>query len=292
MQIGHSVGVFPQIYATFQNGVCYKYFQGSTLDYFDLNKPEVITKVAKLIYKFNNADCTIDMVDMKGEPTTLDTEPKITNEKLKAMIKMLPETTENPKKKPMFDKYRKTLTNDYCIAEFDWLEGIMKELDYEYKLCHGDVHPKNIILNRKTGDMCFCDFEGTHINHTVVDLSKIFGMKEGLVKIGMISPDNPDVTADIRQLFLRSYLEGQYDDPSKVTEEEVEMMDIRLTVMEISNNFKAIPFFFSDFDLPKGDEKNVDMNGFFDCMYEKYQQERAQLEGLLDRYLELKKSIV
>merc|ERR1712025_201753 len=143
----------------------------------------------------------------------MDTEPKMTNEMLKGMIKMLPETTDNPKKKPLFDKYRKELTNEYCIKEFDWLESIIMQLDYEYKLCHGDIHPKNIILNRETGDMCFVDFEGTHINYAEVDLSKIFSLKDALVKIGMISADDPDITPETRQLFLRSYLEGKYTDP-------------------------------------------------------------------------------
>ena len=56
MQIAHKIGAFPKVYATFQNGMVYKYFKGRTLNFHDLNNPAIIKDLAQKLYKYQHTD--------------------------------------------------------------------------------------------------------------------------------------------------------------------------------------------------------------------------------------------
>ena len=135
MQIAHEIGAFPKIYATFQNGMAYKYFQGRTLNFNDLNNPIIIKDLSQKLYRYHNADVqAMDLVDMKGEKCEMDTTSKMSFKLVRDVIPKLLDTTEDPLKKPVFDKYRKTYTNEYFLEEFDFLEDIQKETKVNFKV--------------------------------------------------------------------------------------------------------------------------------------------------------------
>ena len=136
-------------------------------------------------------------------------------------------------------------------------------------------------------DINFHNFyvSGTHFGATASDLARLMGIKQIMVVAGMIDSDEPDITPESRQLFVRSYLETKYDDPSQLTEEEIELFDISTRWLEISNNCKGMPFMFMDFGLKR--KKEIDWLKIVDAVVDDYNRDREELPKLRERYLQL-----
>ena len=288
MQVAHAAGCFPTIFGAFKNGIIYEYEPGRIVNFHDLIKPDIVKKVAHQLYRFQHIDVdSLELVDRNGVTVKYDKTPK-TFESLPIMIQKIPTDPKSERNKNMFHIYRKTLTDEYLMREYEFVNNTLDDVKLPLALNHGDFHPRNMIINDETGKVTFIDYEVSTVNHEVNDLSRFFGNKEMYDKYNLCKPDEPDITDDIRSLYLREYLnakhekEGRMDDV--VTDKEMEILDTQLRIMEISSTFSFLILSLLLVDIPFKDLNFLDTLGDFIA---KYETAKNDLPMLRDKYLQL-----
>ena len=288
MQVAHAAGCFPTIFAAFKNGIIYEYEPGRIVNFHDLVKPDIVKKVAHQLYRFQHIDVdSLELVDRSGETVKYDKTPK-TIETIPIMIERIPTDPKSERNKDMFHEYRKTLTDEYLMREYEFVKSIFDEVKLPLALNHGDFHPRNMIINDETGKLTFIDYEISTVNYEVSDLSRFFGNKEMYDKYNLCKPDEPDITDDIRSLYLREYLnakhekEGRMDDV--VTDKEMEILDTQLRIMQIFSTFSLLILSLLVVDISFKDLHFLDSLG---DSIAKYETTKNDLPTLRDKYLKL-----
>jgi len=293
MQLAHSVGAFTKVLAGFNNGVVYEHFPGRIMNYHDLIKPEIIKKLMKVLYDFHHADGkNIHLIGMKGEDASKDMINKSTCEMIKDfIINQIPDTHPDERMQEKFQAFKKEFPNEVLLAEFELIQSVLGEMGVpDDVLQHGDVHPRNMLINDETGDIVLIDFEMTTLAWRAQDLGRFVEMKPALVDMGgkIATAEEPDITPEIRQLWLRSYLETKAKaackSPDSITDDQMEMFDIEVKVFSIICEFEMIAFCGVPFDFGEG----LDMFGALPGCKRRFYAQKEDLITLKDRYIELK----
>ena len=293
MQLAHSVGAFPKVRGAFNNGVVYEHFPGRIMNYHDLVKPEVIKKLTKKLHDFHYVDGkNVNLVGMRGEPASKDQMPKRTWSMLKEyIIDLIPDEHPDDKLKQKFQAFRKDFPDEVLLEEFNYIQNVLDEMRIpDDALQHGDVHPRNLLINDETGDIVLIDYELTAHGARTQDLGRFIEMKPVLEEFGgWVEKDEPDFTADVRQLWLQTYLEtkikAEGGSVESITEEQIELFDIEVKAFSIIAEFEMIAFCGVPFNFEEG---FFNPFGTLAGCTKRYYAQKADLIVLKDRYLQLR----
>ena len=289
LQIAHAAGCFPAIYASFNNGLVYQYAIGRHTNFHDIVKPQNIRTISRLLYRLQHVDIdNISLVDRKGNPATYDKTAWLFDQTMD-FISSIPDIPKKPERISKFNKFRKNLSNQVLMAEFSYIKTIVDEVHFPVSFSHLDFHPRNVIINDKTGEITFVDFEMSCISYMYFDLATLFTSKEFFNTMGYSTADEPEFTPEVRQLYIQSYLgaKHQAEGPSEIPEVETELLDIKHSMMEIIQIFQYIPAGFALVDMEFNDK--FDLLDLIPMLTENYFSRKEELVALKNRYLELTK---
>ena len=287
LQIAHAAGCFPDIYASFDNGLIYQYAAGRHTNFHDLVKPENIRTISRLLYRLHHVDIDdVSLVDRKGNPVIYDKTPTLFDQAM-GSISSIPDGPKDGGRLTKFKQFRKELSNQILMEEFSFIKSIVDEVHLPVSFSHMDFHPANIIINDKTGDITFIDLEMSCVSYMYFDLASLFLSKTLADPMGMTTPDEPDITPDVRRLYVQSYLEAkrEAEGPSGVPEVEAEIFDIKHSIMEIMQSFQFLVLGFAVVDM--------DINAKFDfldltpILKQHYFTGKEKLVALKNRCIEL-----
>ena len=287
LQIAHAAGCFPAIYATFNNGLMYKYAPGLHTNYHDIVNPQNIRTISHMLCQLHHVDVDkVPLVDRKGNSVTYDKTPFLFDQ-MKDYIAAIPESPKDSQKLSKFNELRKELTNEYLLGEYEFVKVIIDEVKPPISFSHLDFHPRNIILNDKTGDITFIDFEMSCFAYKYTDLSLFVVYKKFFDAMGFTTPDEPELTPDSRELYLDGYLDAMLEAEGATASREVEaeLLDIGDNIVGMAEmlKFMAMGLTMADVEI----NEQVDFLELVRIASGEYYSGKSMLVSWKDRYLEL-----
>ena len=226
MQIAHAAGCFPRVYASFDNGVLYRYAHGRIMTCRDYVKPDVVRAVTRELFQLHDIDITsLTLWDRNGKPAKFD--PTLqTIKKLDRLIASIPASARDPEQEPTFQQYRQALSDSVLKTERNYIKGILEKLHLPLGITHSNCNNRNMLLDERTGDVTVVDWETAAFHYRARDLAYyIFNHKVYTDLMHTTSADDPDITPNIRDLWLRSYLEAFCEqrglDPSRIQDSDL-----------------------------------------------------------------------
>ena len=288
LQIAHAAGCFPAIYATFNNGLMYKYAPGRHTNYHDIVNPQNIRTISRMLCQLHHVDVDkVPLVDRKGNSVAYDKTPFLFDQ-MKDYIAAIPESPKDSQKLSKFNELRKELTNEYLLGEYEFVKVIIDEVKPPISFSHLDFHPRNIILNDKTGDITFIDFEMSCFAYKYTDLSLFVAYKKFFDAMGFTTPDEPELTPDSRELYLDGYLDAMLEAEGATASREVEaeLLDIGDNIVGMAEmlKFMAMGLTMADVEI----NEQVDFLELVRIATGEYYSGKSMLVSWKDRYLELK----
>ena len=287
LQVAQAAGSFPPILAAFNNGIVYQHMAGRIMTFHDLTTPEVIKEVTRKLYRFQNMDVdSLELLNTKGQKCPYDKTPRSFEETI-MMIEMIPESPEEASKVARFQELRNELTDAYLWQECEFIMKVLDEAQLPLRLCHGDLHPRNMIINDKTNNVTFIDYEMSGFSYGSSDLTRLTTSKPFYDGMGFTVPGEPDITPDIRILFHQGYLEAKHEHQgtsrTPATAEEMELLHVedQITEAVMCVQLLVVGLAFVDIEL------DFDFLKMIPPAKEKYMLLKGKLPELTKRYRDL-----
>jgi len=179
-----------ELYATFDNGICYEFMNGSTLEVEDCRRedifPLVATEMAHMHSSVNvndkaikvtvanggdNAKCAIATNGIATRHRTVKTSPIWA--RLYSFNKLAEESikSDNQLKDRLFAL---GITSQWASGEIERLKTILEEEDMPITFCHNDLIPRNIVYDPKKQRITFIDVEYAMLNYPAFDVANHF----------------------------------------------------------------------------------------------------------------------
>lgn len=291
LQVAQAAGVFPALYATFNNGMIYKFAPGRVLNYQDFRNPSVIKEITRKLYRFHHTDVDhLPLVNRHGKPTTFPKDKSRTDgfAYIDDCLKSMPAKLSDPEKDVEYQKLRDELTTDFLQKELAALKKIFMEIGSAVVLSHGDFHMFNMIYDEGRESVSFIDFELTVFKYESRDLVTVFGFHPFILMAKMIKETDLDLDEEHRLLWLRSYLEAMYESSGKKTsdipEAHLEFLDLEHRMMQTAYMLE-LAIFFLVFAAMGARDDALDM---VKLAKDKYLARKGELPDLKNRCLKLK----
>ena len=203
--MAEAAGCFPPIYASFENGIIYKYAKGRVISFHDIVKPEVTQEFCQKLYDLHHIDVdSLQLLDRTGRPAKFDKSPRPLD-CMNDLIHQIPESLENPIWNDKFQRQRQQLTDKVLKDETEFIKASLEEVDLPVTLVHNDFHPGNILIDDNSGTITFLDMELSKFSYEYIDLSGILMQRDIQVHCGQVPPDVPEITDEIRLQYIMAY---------------------------------------------------------------------------------------
>ena len=288
MQIAHTAGCFPAIHASFTNGVVYKYAKGRRPDFKDLLKPEVIADITSKIYRLHNTDTeSMTLLDQAGEHAKYDGGTDVFS-RAKLTMSKIPKKVEDSDRNDAFQNLRQKFTDEMLLAEFDFVKQIYEEIQMLKVFSHGDLHPRNMVINDDSSEVIFVDFEVTGFNYECWDLSYLLSMRPLYGAVGWADKSEPDISEATRLLYIKGYLTAKFKslgkEAAQISDLDIEFLDLQLKLMDLLVYCHILVAGLGLVIMPRGDVLSV-----IPLAYKKYMSLKHSINDIKERYMELKR---
>ncbi|XP_032894388.1 ethanolamine kinase 1-like [Amblyraja radiata] len=245
-QLLHAHNCSPELYCTFQNGICYEFIKGEVLDMQQLRKPSIFRLVARAMAQFHSVQS--DNND--------SSEPNLwTN--LSKYLTLLKSSQSQLASDRSSMELSGVPSFDILITEIEVLKEHLLQMKSPLVLCHNDLLCNNIIHVEEKGEVKFIDYEYAGYNYQAYDIGNHFNEFAGVSELdfSMYPPQQ------LQLEWLRSYLEmykactGQ--DP-EVTELEVQKLYVQANKFALASHLSwglwallQTRYSTIDFDFPR-----------------------------------------
>lgn len=223
----YRAGVAPDLYATFDNGMVYKYIRGETLTTTTVRDPIIYRLVARTMAKFHRLGAS-------GKRTDDGTTKSELWSKMEQFANLIPESYSSPSTDLQF---RKTFPQGVksLRADIETLKASLENIGSPVVFCHNDLLLTNILVQSDNAvgsspiSVAFIDYEYAMFNYQAFDIANHF-----IEFAGVQEPDfslYPNV--DLQMDWLKSYLEEYIG-------ESLDQNDQRVTVLKDQVNMFVI----------------------------------------------------
>uniref|UniRef100_A0A8C8ZEY8 ethanolamine kinase n=2 Tax=Lemuridae TaxID=9445 RepID=A0A8C8ZEY8_PROSS len=216
-------GCAPQLYCTFNNGLCYEFIQGEALDPKHVCNPAIFRLIARQLAKIHAIHAHNGWIPKSNLWL-----------KMGKYFSLIPTgfADEDINKRFLSDIPSPQILQE----EMTWMKEILSNLGSPVVLCHNDLLCKNIIYNEKQGDVQFIDYEYSGYNYLAYDIGNHFNEFAGVSEVDYsLYPDR-----ELQSQWLRSYLEAYKEYKgfgTEVTEKEVEILFIQVNQFALASHF-------------------------------------------------------
>ena len=186
----HQAGMNPPVLCKFQNGICYEFAQGRTIQYEDLQDTAILRSIAVAMAKMHSISI----------PYKIDKKPVILS-LFDEWLSKIPEDFHDEKISMQFKNVYGSITD--LQEKVDEAKRLLADFKSPITLCHNDLQFGNIIYDSTTQKITLIDVEYAGINHVACELGDFFSEFAGL--------DPPDYTRypdqQKQKEFIQMYLE-------------------------------------------------------------------------------------
>ncbi|XP_050545828.1 ethanolamine kinase 1 [Daktulosphaira vitifoliae] len=262
-KILYYAGHAPDLYATFENGIIYKFIEGETLDTVTVREPSIYRMVAKEMAKFHKLDI--------GDPWT--TKPQIWN-KIDLYLKLIPDTLSSTTKDARFKK-----AFPYGVqglrSEIEAVKLVVEKIKSPTVFSHNDLLLSNIIVQRNSSGrpikISFIDYEYSMPNCQAFDIANHF-----IEFAGVQDPDFSLYPGEKMQLdWLRNYLEEYLEKPLMLNDPEIKILKHHVDIFVNVSHLLWIPWSIVQAEYSKID---FDYIGYAESRYNEFKISKRKIK--------------
>ncbi|TKS73937.1 Ethanolamine kinase 2 [Collichthys lucidus] len=228
-QVFHAHGCGPQIYCSFQNGICYEFVRGTVLDDELLRQPSIYRLIAAEMGRIHSIQPKC------GQPV----EPLLWT-KMSQFLTLVQSSINSSSAEQWCKKSPVALQEVPSIEtlsdEMESLRGHLSQIDSPTVLCHNDLLTKNIIYNHKEGMVKFIDYEYADYNYQAFDIGNHFNEFAGVNDVNYSLYPSRELQRDWLTAYLESYKHSAGREVT-VTEAEVTQLYIKVCKFSLASNF-------------------------------------------------------
>ncbi|XP_035521457.1 ethanolamine kinase 1-like isoform X1 [Morone saxatilis] len=228
-QVFHAHGCGPQIYCSFQNGICYEFVRGTVLDDELLRQPSIYRLIAAEMGRIHSIQPN------RG----LHVEPLLWT-KMSHFLTLVQSSINSSVAEQRCTKsavaLREVPSFETLSAEMESLKRHLSQLDSPIVLCHNDLLTKNIIYNQKEGMVKFIDYEYADYNYQAFDIGNHFNEFAGVNDVNYSLYPSRELQRDWLTAYLESYKHNSGCEVT-VTEAEVTQLYIQVCKFSLASNF-------------------------------------------------------
>nr|XP_012788833.1 unnamed protein product [Sorex araneus] len=223
-------GCAPQLYCTFNNGLCYEFIQGEALDPRHVCNPDIFRLIARQLAKIHAIHAHNGWIPKSNLWL-----------KMRKYFSLIPTgfTDEAINKRFLSD----IPSSQILQEEMTWMIEYLSKLGSPVVLCHNDLLCKNIIYNGKQASLClvkcdvqFIDYEYSGYNYLAYDIGNHFNEFAGVSEVDYrLYPGR-----ELQLQWLRAYLEAYNHYKGygpEVTDKEVEVLFIHVNRFALASHF-------------------------------------------------------
>lgn len=219
----HAHGCAPQLYCTFNNGLCYKFMQGEALNPEHVCNPTIFRLIARQLAKIHAIHAHNGWIPKSNLWL-----------KMGKYFSLVPTKFED---EAVNNRFLRDVPNPQVLQEeMAWLKERLSSLGSPVVLCHNDLLCKNIIYNEKQGDVQFIDYEYSGYNYQAYDIGNHFNEFAGVNEVDYaLYPDK-----ELQKQWLRSYLEAFKECKgfvTGVTDKDVEVLYVQVNQFALASHF-------------------------------------------------------
>ncbi|KAK1804679.1 hypothetical protein P4O66_020676, partial [Electrophorus voltai] len=189
----HVHGCGPELYCTFQNGMCYEFVKGRVLDDPLLRQPSVYRLIAAEMGKIHAI-----------KPRAVASPTPVLWSKLSHYLQLL-QSSENDAPFCQRSSVQQNVPRiDLLLNEMEDLKKHLNGIDSPTVLCHNDLLTKNIIHNSTEGVVKFIDFEYADFNYQAYDIGNHFNEFAGVNNVDYSLYPSHELQMDWLTIYLQS----------------------------------------------------------------------------------------
>ncbi|XP_043938714.1 ethanolamine kinase 1-like isoform X2 [Protopterus annectens] len=223
-QVLHAHGCAPELYCTFQNGICYQFVKGTVLDKWLVREPSIYRLVAKEMARIHS---------IKPEQK-LPLKPVIWK-KLSSYMNLLEGAFDaSPERQSIY--VNEVPAFDILSKEIEALKNHLSNLKSPVVLCHNDLLCKNIIYNEWKGFVRFIDYEYTGYNYQAYDIGCHFNEFAGVSDVDYTLCPSEEMQYDWLKTYLETYRECNSVEGA-VSEAEIQTLYVQVNKFGMASHF-------------------------------------------------------
>ncbi|XP_072941683.1 ethanolamine kinase [Epargyreus clarus] len=249
----NALGLAPNVYGVFKNGLVYQYYPGVTLTVESVKDKKLSTLVATQMAKMHKVQLGHDI---KKEPMLWD--------KIEQFLNLLPEQFSSETKQSRFAKSFGSVTK--LRIEFERLKSHLSKTESPIVFAHNDLLLGNVIHNEAQGTVSFIDYEYAAYNYQAFDIANHFNEFVGLSidDIDYGRYPNKEFQMGWIRTYLSEYLEE--DVPSTLHIEKVykEVQQLALTSHFLWGIWSLVQYELSDIDFDFGRYAEIRINKYYE----------------------------
>lgn len=188
------IGLAPNLYATFENGLAYRYQPGCTLNTETVRKPEIYSLVAKRMARLHK---------VKAEDTA-SPKPFIWK-KARDFLNLVPEEFSCPKKQFRFEELGLPNQSD-LNDEIIHLQKTLEKTESPVVFAHNDLLLGNVVYTESEDSVTFIDYEYAAFNYQAYDIANHFAEFVGL-NMETIDYKTMFPSEELQKDWIKVYLE-------------------------------------------------------------------------------------
>ncbi|XP_028306084.1 ethanolamine kinase 2 [Gouania willdenowi] len=223
-QILYAHGCGPQIYCSFQNGICYEFVKGTVLDDQLLRQPSIYRLIAAEMGKIHSIQPKC------GQPV----EPVLWT-RMSHFLTLVQSSFQNSPERQKTTKSSAPLLElpsfETLSQEMESLKTHLSQIDSPTVLCHNDLLTKNIIYDHKEGMVKFIDYEYANYNYQAFDIGNHFNEFAGVNEVNYSLYPSRELQRDWLTAYLQSY---KHNTGRKVTVTKAEVTQLYVQVCKFS----------------------------------------------------------
>ncbi|XP_042352407.1 ethanolamine kinase 1-like isoform X2 [Plectropomus leopardus] len=229
-QVFHAHGCGPQIYCSFQNGICYEFVRGTVLDDELLRQPSIYRLIAAEMGRIHSI-----------QPKCGRTVEPFLWTKMSHFLTLVESSSINnspveQRCTKSFAALREVPSFETLSAEMESLKRHLSQIDSPTVLCHNDLLTKNIIYNHKEGIVKFIDYEYADYNYQAFDIGNHFNEFAGVNDVNYNLYPSWELQRDWLTAYLESYKHSTGHEVT-VTEAEVTQLYVQVCKFSLASNF-------------------------------------------------------
>ncbi|XP_072905549.1 ethanolamine kinase 1-like isoform X1 [Hemitrygon akajei] len=226
-QILHAHHRAPELYCTFQNGICYEFIKGTVIDMWLLRNPSISRLIAKEMAHFHSV-----------QPDGGHSSEPVLWKSLSMYLTLLKSShSEQASGVSSVDNMNDMPSFDVLVGEIELLKEHLSQIKSPVVLCHNDLLCNNIIYVEAKGDVKFIDYEYAGYNYQAYDIGNHFNEFAGVSELDFSMYPPQEMQVEWLQSYLEVYKENTGSEP-KVTEREVQKLYVEV------NKFSLVSHFF------------------------------------------------
>lgn len=244
-------GYAPELYATFNNGLAYKFIPGEILTVETVRSPCVYPLVARMVAKLHLLDYG-NSVERK--PALWD--------KISQFISLIPDQYSPPDK---HDRYLAIVPGgaEKLWKELSFLNAELSGLKSPVVFCHNDLLLGNVI--HTPGHVTFIDYEYACYNYQAYDIGNHFAEFPGVVDVDYSRYPEKELQWDWLRVYLEEY---NSDKETEVTDEDIEELYNQVNKFAVCAHFlwgvwALLQAYHSSIDFDFMEYANIRLSEYF-----------------------------